>query len=170
MIKYLKSVLWRVTKRLSYIQDAWSLKVNLVPRTHTPHFKFFPLFAALVTIVRSLVTLLGSSYTGLDHSTSRIQFHNTAQFYSGNRLHVPSPCLTRSVASTLTDQPNSLCLLTFIGPCIVNTIPNYNQQDATFLDLFISTDALHVSGGSSAHHQEHITVHTASGIVNQYCC
>ena len=49
-------------------------------------------------------------------------------------------------------------------------IPNYNQQDATFLDLFISTDALHVSGGSSAHHQEHITVHTASGIVNQYCC
>ena len=28
----------------------------------------------------------------------------------------------------------------------------------TFLDLFISTDALHVSGGSSAHHQEHITV------------
>jgi len=47
-------------------------------------------------------------------------------------------------------------------------IPNYNQQDATFLDLFISTDAVHVSGGSSTHHhhQEHITVHTASGIVN----
>ena len=40
----------------------------------------------------------------------------------------------------------------------------------TFLDLFIPTDALHVSGGSSAHHQEHITVHTASGILNQYCC
>ena len=38
------------------------------------------------------------------------------------------------------------------------------------LDLFISTDALHVSGGSSAHHQEHITVHTALGIVNQFCC
>ena len=44
-------------------------------------------------------------------------------------------------------------------------IPNYNQQDAMFLDLFISTDALHVSSGSSAHHQEHITVHTASGIL-----
>jgi hypothetical protein len=50
-------------------------------------------------------------------------------------------------------------------------ISNYNQQDATFLDLFISTDALHVAGGSSAHHhQEHITVHTASGIVNEYYC
>ena len=47
-----------------------------------------------------------------------------------------------------------------------NINPNYNQQDATFLDSFISTDALHVSGGSFAHHQEHITVHTASGIVN----
>jgi hypothetical protein len=37
-----------------------------------------------------------------------------------------------------------------------NIIPNYSQQDATFLDLFIFTDALHVSGGSSTHHQEHI--------------
>jgi len=51
-----------------------------------------------------------------------------------------------------------------------NILPNCNQQDATFHDLFISTYALHVSGGSSAHHQEDITVHTASGIVNQYCC
>ena len=35
--------------------------------------------------------------------------------------------------------------------------------------LFISTDALHVSGSSSSHHQEHITVCRVSGIVNQYC-
>jgi len=49
-------------------------------------------------------------------------------------------------------------------------IPNYNQHDATFLDLFNPKDALRVSGGSSTHRQEHITVHTASGIVNQYCC
>ena len=55
--------------------------------------------------------------------------------------------------------------LTFICPCGVNVIPNYNQQDATFLDLFISTDALHISGGSSAHHQEHITVPTASSVI-----
>jgi len=39
-----------------------------------------------------------------------------------------------------------------------------------FFNLFIFTDSLHVSGVSSAHHQEHITVHTASGIVKQYCC
>jgi len=44
-------------------------------------------------------------------------------------------------------------------------IPNYSQQEATFLDLFISADAVHVSGGSSAHHQKHITLHTASGTV-----
>ena len=56
--------------------------------------------------------------------------------------------------------------LIFLCLCIVNIIPNYNQQDATFLDLFISTDTLHVSGGSSAHHQEHKTVHTASGVFN----
>jgi len=39
-----------------------------------------------------------------------------------------------------------------------------------FLNLLIFTDALHDSGCSSAHHQEHIIVHTASDIVNQYCC
>ena len=43
-----------------------------------------------------------------------------------------------------------------------------NQQDATFFDSFISTGAVHVLGGSSAHHQEQITVHTALGIVRQY--
>jgi hypothetical protein len=50
-----------------------------------------------------------------------------------------------------------------------NLITNYSQKKKMqhFLNLFISTDILHVSGGSSAHHQEHITVHTASGIVNQ---
>ena len=57
-----------------------------------------------------------------------------------------------------------ILFLIFICPRIVILlIPNYRQEDATFLDLFISTDALHVSGGSTAHHQEHITVHTASG-------
>jgi hypothetical protein len=64
--------------------------------------------------------------------------------------------------------------VTFICPCIANIIPNYNQQDATFLDLFISTDPLHVSGGSSSHHQEHINMYTASGIAalvdSMYSC
>jgi len=30
--------------------------------------------------------------------------------------------------------------------------------------------ALHVSGGASARHQEHITVHSVAGIINHYCC
>ena len=51
-----------------------------------------------------------------------------------------------------------------------NINQNYNQQDVSFLYLFISTDAVHVSGGFSAHNQEHVTVHTASDIVNKYCC
>jgi hypothetical protein len=37
-----------------------------------------------------------------------------------------------------------------------------------FKNLFTFTDALLVSGGSSAHNQEFITVHTASNIVNKY--
>jgi len=49
-------------------------------------------------------------------------------------------------------------------------IPSYSQQNATFLVLFFSKDALLISGGSSAHHVEHTTVQTASGIINQYWC
>jgi len=79
-------------------------------------------------------------------------------------------------------MPITVGILTFLGPRTVIysynrskqdalfLISNYSQQDAKFLDLFIYTDALHVSGGSSAHHQEHITTHTSSSIVNQYCC
>ena len=79
-------------------------------------------------------------------------------------LYMKSKCTFPAVSQTLLEG------LTFICPCLTNIFPNYNQQDATFLDLFISTDALHVSGGSFAHHQEHKTVHKALGIVNQYCC
>jgi hypothetical protein len=35
-----------------------------------------------------------------------------------------------------------------------NIISNYSQQDAKFFDLFIFTDALRDSGGSSVYHQE----------------
>ena len=59
-----------------------------------------------------------------------------------------------------------LFFLIFICPFIANIIPNYKQRDATLPDLFTSTDPLHVSCGSSAHHHEHITVHTVSGIDN----
>ena len=45
-----------------------------------------------------------------------------------------------------------------------NTTTNCIKKDTKFFE-FISTDALHFSGGSSAHHQEHNTVRTASGIV-----
>jgi len=45
-------------------------------------------------------------------------------------------------------------------------ILNYSQQDGICLDLFIFTSTLHVSGGFSAHPQEHTTVHTASGTVD----
>ena len=74
----------------------------------------------------------------------------------------------RAHTSTHTNTHKQIKInLIFICPCIVNIIPNYNQQDTTFLDLFISADALHVSGGSSTHHQERISVHTASGIVEE---
>jgi len=46
--------------------------------------------------------------------------------------------------------------------CISKLLPT----SCNVIYLFISTDALHVSGGSSANHQEHTIVHTALGIVN----
>jgi len=40
----------------------------------------------------------------------------------------------------------------------------YNEQDATFLNLFISVRRSTYSDGFSIHHQELKTAHTASGI------
>jgi hypothetical protein len=44
--------------------------------------------------------------------------------------------------------------LTFVGTCIRKNIPVYIQQDATLRSLFYLETALHVSGGTSTHHQE----------------
>jgi hypothetical protein len=50
--------------------------------------------------------------------------------------------------------------LTFMGTCIVKYIPIYIQQDATLRSLFISGNcSLHVSGGTSTHHQESIQLY-----------
>jgi len=48
-----------------------------------------------------------------------------------------------------------------------NIITNYSQQVATFLEFIYFYRRSTCFRRSSAHHQEHITVHTASGIVNQ---
>jgi hypothetical protein len=59
------------------------------------------------------------------------------------------------------------CILTvFWVRYFPEVIPNYSQQDATFLDLFILPDALNVSGGSSARRQEHVAVHTAFQVLS----
>ena len=110
-------------------------------------------------------------------------FRNMKRFYREELLALrPTPgwrsipCRLSATTYSLYSQLPSILEATkvtnlkFICPSVANIIPNYNQKDARFRDLFISTDALQVSGGSSAHHREHKTVHTASGIVNQYCC
>ena len=68
----------------------------------------------------------------------------------------------------VTVQWNStLCILTDTGRClyfgeISKVQPKRCNVSSVYLFLQI---ALHVSGGSSVHHQEHKTVHTASGMV-----
>jgi hypothetical protein len=52
---------------------------------------------------------------------------------------------------------------TFMGPFIV-TVFKQNRQDATSHNVIYYYNALHVSGGSSAHHQELKSVYTISGI------
>jgi hypothetical protein len=44
------------------------------------------------------------------------------------------------------------------------TMRGHMNINFLFLNLFIFINALHVSYGFSAHHQEHTTVHTVSGI------
>jgi hypothetical protein len=102
--------------------------------------------------------LLGYNDTRLLRHDVITEFDGTWEVRCFNVAYNAALTVTGNDACMEADGPTELY---FCSP-----IPNYSQQDATFLDLFIFTDALHVSGGSSAHHQEHITVHIASGIVN----
>ena len=63
--------------------------------------------------------------------------------------------------------------LTIICPWIANMFSEYNQQDATFLNLFISVRRSTCFRQFSAHHLELKTAHTVSGIcqaVTATCC
>ena len=60
--------------------------------------------------------------------------------------------------------------LTFVCPCIVSIIVNDDQQDATILAYLFILNQLYVFRAVFAHHQEHLTVFTASDIVHRYYC
>jgi hypothetical protein len=48
--------------------------------------------------------------------------------------------------------------------CFTDILPRIANKIQRCTILFIVVSALHVSGGFSAHHQEHKTVQTASGM------
>jgi len=67
LIKYIKSVLWRVAKRLSYTEDTWCLKVK--GSAHTAQYTHLVNAVVVVRVVgqgwRLLLLRIGSlcSYT-----------------------------------------------------------------------------------------------------------
>ena len=67
LIKYIKSVLWRVVKCLSYIEDARCLKVNVAGTQTTLHFWFqaFAMFWMLCTFFWVIPRHLNSRRRGI---------------------------------------------------------------------------------------------------------
>ena len=59
--------------------------------------------------------------------------------------------------------------LTFMGPCIANLFfPNITNKMHEYVIYLFILISVHISGGSSAHNQELITVRTASGICHTF--
>jgi len=58
LIKYIKSVLWRVAKRVSYIEEARCLKVNVGDRT--------AMTSEAITFYRALQLLKFNRYIGVN--------------------------------------------------------------------------------------------------------
>jgi len=58
---------------------------------------------------------------------------------------------------------------TSVCPCIANIFAAYNQEDATFHNLFLY-DALHISDGFSVHHQELKTAHYSVRYLSDHYC
>ena len=75
--------------------------------------------------------------------------------------------LLRTVNFSLPSTLRSHKHFTFTGPCIVNVFKQTNNMQH-YTMVFISINALHVSGGSSAHHQELKTLYTALGICRTF--
>jgi hypothetical protein len=60
LIKYIKSVLWRAAKRLSYIQDARCLKINIITNIFLESGTVLPYFSSgVVFIWWLLATVIG---------------------------------------------------------------------------------------------------------------
>jgi len=76
-----------------------------------------------------------------------------------------------------------------MGPCILRIFQIYIQQDATLRSLFYLETVLHVSGGTTIHHQERIQLYlqhlvfvtplllhaavaadSSKGVTNTRCC
>ena len=59
---------------------------------------------------------------------------------------------------------------TSMGPCIANVLPSITNKMQGYTIYLFLWNTLHVSGGSSAHHQEFKAVYTSSGTLsNLYC-
>jgi hypothetical protein len=56
-------------------------------------------------------------------------------------------------------ESNEKIFLTFMGPCIVNIFQYISKHNATLQSLFYLETALHVSGGTTTHHQERIQLY-----------
>ena len=62
------------------------------------------------------------------------------------------------------------CHRAFMGPCIANVFSSTTNKMRRYTIYLFLWNALHVSGGSSAHHQELRTVYTASGTLSKLYC
>jgi hypothetical protein len=58
LIKYIKSVLWGVEKRLSFIEDAWCLKVNMNKKKHWPPLLILGNTMLKYTPIRTVIIIL----------------------------------------------------------------------------------------------------------------
>ena len=86
LIKYIKSVLWRVVKRLSYIEDARCLKVNIAAGYHTMQYLSFIFKSSairLLSTVKSYRLFEEASCLHLKGSRNPIQFTYATHYKDG---------------------------------------------------------------------------------------
>ena len=109
-IKYIKSVLWRVAKRLSYIQDARCLKVNTT---------WLPLHSFYICIQSLLMT----HWT---KACSVVKTNNVCQWI-----------VIAADTFSFIDIYKETEGLTFVGPCVVIYSYSTTNKMLLFLKLFI---------------------------------
>ena len=143
-----------------------STDLSLIPATYLP--TYLPTY--IPTYLPTKPTYLLPKSTYLLRKPQRLTLLLYLSPYAELPLYLWRPIWPFNYVPSTPPPTHTPIYLTFVCACTVSIIVIDDNNMQLFGLFLYSQSALHVSCDVFAHHQEHLTVFTASDIVHRYCC